>query len=175
MFGEKRERPLGTCIICGKEKPIYTHLNGDKDAPLCGACNMRMRRESPDTVQIKVVKLAIAAIGNIDSMTGLDIEQHHKQELQAMLERLKILVRLWLGDESADHVIIDVFSADRKDAVSVKCDGDFVPTSQSTSDWYSKPLAERRQIMAERSRAKLGAKQAEAEADQQPQPDPADD
>jgi hypothetical protein len=44
---KKRRRPEEICINCGKHKEIYTHLNGEEDKPLCNACNMKLRRNSP--------------------------------------------------------------------------------------------------------------------------------
>ena len=99
----KRKRPEQICFNCGKHKEIYTHLNGEEDKPLCNACNMKMRRNSPGAIQVKLLKLCATAIGSVEAMLGLPVEEKQKKTLQDMQDELKVMVRVWLGDTQADE------------------------------------------------------------------------
>lgn len=99
---KKRKRPEEICIECGKQKEIYTHLNGEEDKPLCNACNMQLRRNSPGATQVKLLKLCATAIGSVEAMLGLPVEEKQKKSLQEMQDKLKLMVRNWLGDPQAD-------------------------------------------------------------------------
>jgi len=103
FVSNKRKRPLQTCFKCGKQKEIYTHLNGEEGKPLCNGCNMKLRRESPGAVQVKLLKLCATAIGSVEAMLGLPVEETQKKTLQDMQDELKLMVRAWLGDPRADE------------------------------------------------------------------------
>lgn len=103
FVSNKRKRPVEVCFKCGKQKEIYTHLNGEEDKPLCNACNMKVRRESPGAIQVKLVKLCATAMGSVEAMLALPVEEKRKKALQNMQEELKLMVRVWLGDEQADE------------------------------------------------------------------------
>src|SRR5271157_6636533 len=64
---EKRRRPVQVCFKCGKQKEIYTHYNGEEDKPLCNACNMKLRRESPSAAQVKLLKLPMTQAEILDA------------------------------------------------------------------------------------------------------------
>jgi hypothetical protein len=100
---EKRRRPEQICFRCGKHKEIYTHYNGEDDKPLCNACNMKLRRESPGAIQVKLLKLCATAIGSVDAMLALPVEEKQKRSLQDMQDELKLMIRVWLGDSQADE------------------------------------------------------------------------
>jgi hypothetical protein len=102
MIGTKRERPVKQCIMCKKKTYIVKHLNGDPSAPLCAACNMRLRRGSASCDQTKALKLAATIIGVMEQLLSLDIASAHEQEIIAMQERLKTLARAWLCDQAED-------------------------------------------------------------------------
>jgi len=151
---KKRKRPEQICINCGKHKEIYTHLNGDEDKPLCNTCNMQMRRNSPGAIQVKLLKLCATAIGAVEAMIGLPVEERQKKSLQEMQDELKLMVRDWLGDPQADeeanapkpkeqvsglptNPLTDEFSEERKLAVSKESDRSFeasknVPAGRKT-------------------------------------------
>jgi len=99
----KRNRPVQVCFKCGKQKEIYSHLNGEEDKPLCNACNMQLRRNSPGAIQVKLLKLCATAIGSVEAMLGLPVEEKQKKTLQDMQDELKLMVRVWLGDTQADE------------------------------------------------------------------------
>lgn len=139
FVSNKRKRPVQICVKCGKHKEIYTHLDGEKDKPLCNTCNMMLRRESPGAIQVKLLKLCATAIGAVEAMLGLPVEEKQKKSLQDMQDGLKLMVRVWLGDtqaeveadaatatahsaEIATDPVSDEFSAARKVAVSEKSD-----------------------------------------------------
>lgn len=139
---KKRKRPEEICIKCGKQKEIYTHLNGEQDKPLCNACNMQLRRNSPGAIQVKLLKLCATTIGSVEAMLGLPIEEKQKKTLQDMQDELKLMVLVWLGgsqaDEGADAAsataqaakhpsapVGDEFSEARKAAVSEENDNLF--------------------------------------------------
>ena len=103
FVSNKRKRPEQICFRCRKQKEIYTHLNGEEDKPLCNACNMKLRRESPGAVQVKLLKLCATAIGSVEAMLGLLVEEKQKNNLQDMQDELKLMVRAWLGDPHADE------------------------------------------------------------------------
>jgi hypothetical protein len=103
FVAKKRQRPEQICFACGKLKEIYTHLNGEEDKPLCNACNMKLRRDSPGAIQVKLGKLGMAAIGSVEAVLGLPIEEKQKKTLQDMQDELKVMVRVWLGDTQADE------------------------------------------------------------------------
>src|SRR5579863_7947938 len=100
---KKRKRPEQVCIKCGKQKEIFTHYNGEDDKPLCNACNMQLRRNSPGAIQVKLLKLCATTIGSVEAMLGLPIEEKQKKSLQEMQDELKLMVRDWLGDPQADE------------------------------------------------------------------------
>jgi hypothetical protein len=100
---EKRRRPVQVCFKCGKQKEIYTHYNGEDDKPLCNACNMKLRRESPGAIQVKLLKLCATAIGSVENMLALPVEEKQKKTLQDMQDELKLMIRVWLGDTRADE------------------------------------------------------------------------
>lgn len=100
---EKRRRPVEVCFKCGKQKEIYTHYNGEDDKPLCNACNMKLRRESPGAIQVKLLKLCATAIGSVEGMLALPVEEKQKRTLQDMQDELKLMIRVWLGDTQADE------------------------------------------------------------------------
>jgi hypothetical protein len=139
---KKRKRPEEICIKCGKHKEIYTHLNGEEDKPLCNTCNMQMRRNSPGAIQVKLLKLCATAIGSVEAMLGLPVEEKQKKALQDMQDELKLMVRDWLGDPQADEeaddttpteevtdgptaTASDEFTEARKAAVSEQADNSF--------------------------------------------------
>lgn len=101
--GNKRKRPEQICFKCGKRKEIYTHLNGEEEKPLCNACNMQLRRNSPGAIQVKLLKMCATAIGSVEAMLGLPVEEQQKKTLQDMQDQLKLMVRVWLGDSHADE------------------------------------------------------------------------
>jgi len=153
----KRKRPEEICIKCGKHKEIYTHLNGEEDKPLCNACNMQMRRNSPGAIQVKLLKLCATAIGSVEAMLGLPVEEKQKKTLQDMQDELKVMIRVWLGDTQADEEadttpteeVTDAptgpasyeFAEARKAAVSETADNLFeVPQSASASRKNRKAL-----------------------------------
>lgn len=103
FVGNKRKRPEEICFKCRKEKEIYTHLNGEEDKPLCNTCNMKLRRESPGAIQVKLFKLCATAIGTVETMLGLPVEENQKKNLQDMQDVLKLMARAWLGDTQADE------------------------------------------------------------------------
>jgi hypothetical protein len=76
---------------------------------------MKLRRESPGMVQIKLVKLAGTAMGLMEAMLGLPVEEKQKKILQDAQDQLKLMVRVWLGDtqadENADAEAIDLIQA----------------------------------------------------------------
>jgi len=131
MIGTTRERPMKKCHVCGKEKPIVKHLNGDPSAPLCAACNMRLRRASATTDQVKAIKLATAVIGVMEQLLALDLDAAQEQEITAMQARIKILARVWLGDKDAG-IIGDPSAAKR--SVDPRADHDGHPTSPAWSE-----------------------------------------
>jgi len=104
MIGTKRERPMKMCNVCGKEKPIVKHLNGDPRSPLCAACNMKLRRALASGDQVKAIKLAATIIGAMEQLLGLDLDNAQEQEVSAIQARVKILAREWLGVKAADTV-----------------------------------------------------------------------
>lgn len=108
----KRKRPEQTCFNCGKHKEIYTHLNGEEDKPLCNTCNMQMRRNSPGAIQVKLLKLCATAIGSVETMLGLPVEEKQKKTLQDMQDNLKLMIRAWLGDTQADEEADDTTPAE---------------------------------------------------------------
>jgi len=99
----KRKRPVEVCFKCGEQKEIYTHLDSEEDKPLCNACNMKLRRESPGAIQVKLLKLCATAIGSVEAMLALPVEEKQKRSLQDMQDELKLMVRVWLGDSHADE------------------------------------------------------------------------
>ena len=101
FVSNKRKRPIEVCFRCGKQKEIHTHLDGEEDKPLCNACNMRLRRESPGAVQVKLLKLCATAIGSVEAMLALPVEEQQKTSLQDMQDDLKLMVRVWLPDPLA--------------------------------------------------------------------------
>ena len=142
FVGKKRLRPQEICFKCGELKDIYTHFNGDKDKPLCNACNMKLRRESPSAAQVKLLKLSGTAIGAMEAMLGLPVEEKQKKTLEDMQDELKLMVRVWLGDTQADEEAEDTtpteeatdaptdhasdgFAEERKAAVSEAADNLF--------------------------------------------------
>lgn len=151
FVGKRRQRPQQICFKCNKPKEIYTHLNGDKDKPLCNACNMKLRRESPGAIQVKLLKLCATAIGSVEAMLGLPVEDRQKKSLQDMQDQLKLMVRSWLGDPQADGEVDAMtgvekthealaasaskeFAEARKVAVSEESDSLFeVPKTASTA------------------------------------------
>jgi hypothetical protein len=115
---KKRVRPEGICSGCGKKKPIYNHLDGDQSKPLCGACNMKLHRQSPGAVQTKVSKIGMQAIGSLDSLLGQPgVEQDQKNVIQQMQDGLKLMVRRWLGDTSVGE---EAQAADPADLASAQ-------------------------------------------------------
>ncbi len=94
---------MEVCSKCGKHKEIYTHLNGEEDKPLCNACNMQLRRNSPGAIQVKLLKLCATTIGSVEAMLGLPVEEKQKKTLQDMQDELKLMIRVWLGDTQADE------------------------------------------------------------------------
>jgi hypothetical protein len=103
FVSNKRKRSVEVCFKCGKQKEIYTHLDGEEDKPLCNACNMQMRRNSPGAIQVKLLKLCATTIGSVEAMLGLPVEEKQKRALQEMQDELKLMVRSWLGDPQADE------------------------------------------------------------------------
>lgn len=106
----KPKRPVEVCFKCGKHKEIYTHLNGEEDKPLCNACNMKLRRDSPGAIQVKLLKLCATTIGSVEAMLGLPVEEQQKRTLLDMQDTLKPMVRVWLGDTQADEEADDATS-----------------------------------------------------------------
>jgi hypothetical protein len=103
FVSNKRKRSEQICFKCGKRKEIYTHVDGQKDKPLCNGCNMKARRESPGAIQVKLLKLCATAIGSVESMLGLPVEENQRQKLQHMQDELKLLVRVWLDAPETDQ------------------------------------------------------------------------
>jgi hypothetical protein len=104
MIGTKRERPMNVCSMCGKERPIVKHLNGDPSAPLCAACNMKLRRALASFDQVKAIKLAATVIGAMEQLLGLDLDSAEEQEIHAIQARIKIMASGWLGVKAVDTV-----------------------------------------------------------------------
>ena len=92
-MAKKRQRPEQICFACGKQKQIYTHLGGEQDKPLCSACNMRLRRDSPGAAQVRLCKLGMAAVGSMETMLALPVEEKQKRSLQDMQDELKLMIR----------------------------------------------------------------------------------
>ena len=42
-----------------------------------------------------------AAIGSMEAMLGLPVEEKQKKTLQDMQDELKLMVRVWLGDDAS--------------------------------------------------------------------------
>ena len=102
MIGTKRERSVKVCCMCGKEKPIVKHLNGDPNKPVCAACNMKLRRGLASSDQVRAIRLAATVIGALEQLLGLDLEGAQEQEIQAIQERVKSLASEWLGVKGTD-------------------------------------------------------------------------
>jgi hypothetical protein len=162
FVSNKRKRPVEVCFKCGKQKEIYTHLNGKEDKPLCNACNMKLRRESPGPTQVKLVKLCATAMGSVESMLALPVEEKQKKALQNMQEELKLMVRVWLGDEQADEEANDTtstqpsndeFAGERKAAVSEQTDNLFEAPQSAPASGKS-----RKALIAARVKARKTAK-----------------
>ena len=190
FVSEKRKRPIHMCFKCGKQKEIYTHLNGEQDKPLCNACNMKLRRESPGAIQVKLLKLCATAIGSVEAMLSLPVEEKQKKSLQDMQDELKLMVRVWLGDPQADdeadaatgkaqtaelakRPARDEFSAARETAVSEASDEVFEASKKVSSTRKSRKaliaakVEERKVAKAEKPDA---AKATAAPNDQQSDP-----
>lgn len=151
FVSKKRKRPEEICIKCGEHREIYSHLNGEEDKPLCNSCNMKLRRESPGAIQVKLLKLCATTIGSVEAMLGLPVEEKQKKNLQDMQDELKLMVCVWLGDTQADEEADDTtptdeaagtsassasdeFAEKRKAAVSEQADNLFeAPKSASES------------------------------------------
>ncbi len=176
FVSNKRKRPVEICFKCGKEKEIYTHLNGEEDKPLCNACNMKLRRESPGAVQVKLLKLCATAIGSVEAMLGLPVEEKQKRALQDMQDELKLMVRSWLGDPQADEEaddapateqatevptgpMSDEFAGARKAAVSKESDKLFEAPKNMTSARKS-----RKALIASKVGQRKAAKAAKTDA-----------
>ena len=125
---KKRKRPEQICIKCGKQKEIYTHLNGEQDKPLCNTCNMQLRRNSPGAIQVKLLKLCATAIGAVETMLGLPVEEKQKKNLQDMQDELKLMVQVWLGGPQADE------EADAASATAQAAELPTVPVSDEFSE-----------------------------------------
>lgn len=147
FVAKKRTRPEQICSVCGKRKEIYTHLNGEEDKPLCNACNMKLRRESAGAVQVKLLKLCATAIGSVEAMLGLPVEEKEKKALEDMQDELKSMVCAWLGDPHAEdnaaspaavadgvQTGTDQFAEERTHAVSEASDAVFEAPGAAASD-----------------------------------------
>jgi hypothetical protein len=155
----KRKRPEQICFKCGKHKEIFTHLDGEEDKPLCNACNMKLRREAPGAIQVKLLKLCATTIGSVEAMLALPVEEKQKRSLQDMQDELKLMIRVWLGDEQADEEANDTtsiqpandeFAGERKAAVSEQTDNFFeAPPASGKS---------RKALIAARVKARNAAK-----------------
>ena len=183
FVSNKRKRPVEVCFKCGKLKEIYTHLNGEEDKPLCNTCNMQERRNSPGAIQVKLLKLCATTIGSVEAMLGLPVEEKQKKTLQDMQDELKLMIRVWLGDEQADEEAnattsteptSEEFAEERKGAVSEPVDDSFeTPMSAPPS------RKNRKALIAARIEARKTAKADEHDATEattlrnDPQTDPA--
>jgi hypothetical protein len=164
MIGTKRERPMKVCSICGKEKPIVKHLNGDPSKPLCAACNMKLRRGLASTDQVKAMKLAVAVIGAMEQLLGLDLDSAHEQEIQAIQERVKGLASEWLGVKGTDTVGVPSVAKRSTDQSANEHGRSNFPT------WRELTQAERNEKRASGQRAYWEKWRAEREPKVQPQP-----
>lgn len=127
------ERSKGLCVICKPKEPkaIYRYLNGDKNAPLCGACNMRLWRESSSNEQSKRFKLMATLIGGVETALTYNLEEHEREFLVSTQDSFKRLLRYWAGDEGAT-LKEDVYSADRAEALKPAHDDEFAPIQSPT-------------------------------------------
>ena len=62
---------------------------------------MKLRRNSPGAIQVKLLKLCATTIGSVEAMLGLPVEEKQKKTLQDMQDELKLMVRVWLGDHAS--------------------------------------------------------------------------
>jgi hypothetical protein len=97
----------------------------------------------------------ISSNGRLAPSPSWCIEQHHKQELLVMIDQLKILVRVSLGDESADAKV-DPFVAERRESHMGDQDDAYKVT-----DWFELSQEERNRRIAE-GRAAYYGKQGQA-------------
>ena len=161
---KKRKRPEEICIKCGKHKEIYTHLNGEEDKPLCNTCNMKLRRNSPGAVQVKLLKLSATAIGSVEAMLGMPVEEKQKKTLQDMEDKLKLMVRSWLGDPQADEEADDTTPTEEAtDAPTDHANDEFAEARKAAVSEESDKLFEtpNNQPSAENSRRALIAAKVE--------------
>ena len=139
---KKRVRPEGVCTVCAKRKAIYNHLGGDQNKPLCGACSMTLHRQSPGAIQVKLLKLCATAIGAVETMLGMPVEEKQKKSLQNMQDELKLMVRGWLGDPQADEEN-DTATASAQGALPAGPAGDgFGEARKAAASGESDPLFE---------------------------------
>lgn len=130
------ERTKGFCIVCKPKEPkaIYKYLNGDKNAPLCGACNMRLWRESTSNEQAKRLTQMTALIGGVEAALKFNLEEHEREFLISTQDGFKRLLRYWAGDESA-NLKKDAHSVDWAEAVKPEHDDELAATNaQAESD-----------------------------------------
>jgi hypothetical protein len=175
FVSKKRKRPVEVCFKCGKQKEIYTHLNGEEDKPLCNTCNMQERRNSPGAIQVKLLKLCATTIGSVEAMLSLPVEEKQKKTLQDMQDELKLIIRSWLGDPQADEEsdgapanaqatdlhtdsLSDEFAETRKAAVSEENDKLFeaperVPSKSSRKALIASKVKQRKAVKAAKTDA----------------------
>jgi hypothetical protein len=162
----KSERPEKICITCKKKKYIVKHLNGDLNAPLCAACNMRLRRGSASCDQTKRLKLAVTIIGIMEQILGLDIASAHEQEIIAMQERLKTLARAWLYDQAEDTKP-DPLAPERSADATANPHG-----PHSSPSWFELSQAERDEKIEAGRRESLEKRRAQRDAKRGPETAP---
>jgi hypothetical protein len=186
FVAKKRQRPEQICFACGKQKEIFTHLGGEQDKPLCNACNMKLRRDSPGAAQVKLLKLCATAIGSVEAMLALPVEERQKRSLQDMQDELKLMIRVWLGDTQADKEAnattstqeatdaptgpaSDEFAEARKAAVSEPADNSFeAPKNQPSAGKSRRPTEDTTETTPHGYFARLNRKPKNATQTAQP-------
>ncbi len=96
-------RPVEVCVGCTKTKPIFTHLRGDPRLPLCNACNMKLRRESPEAQQIKLIKLCGTAMGTVQSILTLPLEGGDQEAIERMRDSLRAMLHRWSAEQQPEQ------------------------------------------------------------------------
>jgi hypothetical protein len=163
MIGTKRERSVKVCCMCGKEKPIVKHLNGDPNKPVCAACNMKLRRGLASSDQVRAIRLGATVIGALEQLLGLDLDNAEEEEIQAIQARFKSMASGWLGVTAADTAG-DPSTAKRSTDLGAE-----ERERSSSPKWLELTQAERDQKRMDGQRASLEKRRAEREAKRQSQ------
>ena len=95
-------RPFKVCVLCKPgtpPKPIYNHINGDKNQPICSNCNQKLNRDSNETNQGKLLRASLMVLTGINQLLTLTLPHHdYEIELDAMRERILIMNRIFAGE-----------------------------------------------------------------------------